>query len=129
MKVSAAINRVKPGGFVIIDDTPCKIDKISRSSSGKHGAAKIRIDAIGLMDGKRKSLVKPSSESVDVPIINKNTAQVLSISGKNAQLMDMVSYEVFELPIPEEVKDEIKEGEEVMYFELMGTKTLKKVKG
>ena len=128
MKVTSPINKVKPGGFVLIDDAPCRIDKVSRSSSGKHGAAKIRVDAIGILDGRRRNVVKPSSGNVDVPIINKHTAQVLAIVGDNAQLMDMKNYEVFELPIPEELKGKLQEGSDIQYFEVVGTKTLKQIK-
>ena len=128
MKSVTGINKMKPGGLIIIDDVPCKITKTSKSKSGKHGASKIRIDAVGILNGKTKSLVKPSSENVYVPILNKLNGQILSISGSNAQLMDMTSYEVFELPIPEELMDKLKEGEEIQYYEVLGTKTLKKLK-
>ena len=73
-------------------------------------------------------MVKPSGENVDVPIVNKHIAQVLAIVGENAQLMDMQSYEVFELPIPEELRGTIEAGKEINYFEIVGTKTLKQIK-
>jgi len=128
MKTSTNINRLKENGFILIDDAPCRITKVSRSTSGKHGAAKVRVDAVGVLDGKRRSLVKPSGDNVDVPIVNRLTAQVLSISGDRAQLMDTQSYEVFELEIPEELKGTIKEGGEINYFELVGIRTLKQIK-
>ncbi len=128
MKTTSTINKLKPGGFVLIDGVPCRVEKVQSSSSGKHGHAKVRVDAIGVLDGKRRSIVKPSGESVDVPIINKRVAQVLAIVGDNAQLMDMETYEVFELPIPEELKESLKSGEEINYFDLVGIKTLKQIK-
>lgn len=128
MKTTANINKLKPGGFILIGDAPCRVDKISKSSSGKHGAAKVRVDAIGILDGRRRSIVKPSGESINVPIINKSLAQVLAIVGENAQLMDMQTYEVFELPVPEELKGTIKAGTEINYFEVVGIKTLKQIK-
>jgi len=128
MKTVVNINRLKENGFILIDGVPCRISKISRSSSGKHGAAKVRVDASGLLDGKKKSLVKPSGGNVDVPIINRDVAQVLSISGDRAQLMDTKTYEVFELEIPEEMKGKLTEGEETNYFEVVGIRTLKQIK-
>jgi len=119
---------LKPGGFVLIDDAPCRVEKVTISSSGKHGAAKARIEAIGLLDGRRRSIVKPAGESVDVPIINKKNAQVLAIVGEKVQLMDMSDYSVFELPIPEEMKGKLKAGEEIPYFEVVGIKTIKPIK-
>jgi translation initiation factor 5A len=128
MKTSANISRLKSGGFILIDDIPCRVDKVQTSSSGKHGHAKVRVEAIGILDGRRRSIVKSSGKTVDVPIINKRMAQVLSIVGDNAQLMDMETYEVFELPIPEELKDMIQAGTEINYFEVVGKKTLKQIK-
>lgn len=128
MKISAIINKLKPGGFILIDDVPCRVEKVQTSSTGKHGHAKVRVDAIGILDGRRRSMVKPSGETVDVPIINKHIAQILAIVGENAQLMDMQSYDVFELPIPEELKGQLEAGKEIAYFELVGTKTLKQIK-
>ncbi len=122
------VKDLKKGKFVIIDDVPCRVDKVQSSSSGKHGHAKVRVDAIGVLDGKRKSIVKPSGESIDVPIVNRNIAQILAIVGDNAQLMDMATYEVFELPIPEELKGTLEAGKEMNYFEIVGTRTLKQIK-
>jgi translation initiation factor 5A len=128
MKTTAVIKSLKPNSFVLIDDVPCRVEKVSISVSGKHGAAKARVDAIGLFDGRRRSIVKPADENVEVPIVNKKSAQILAMVGENAQLMDLTDYSVFELPIPEELKEKIKAGEEISYFEIAGVKTLKQIK-
>jgi translation initiation factor 5A len=128
MKTTALIKDLKPSSFVLIEDTPCRVEKVSISVSGKHGAAKARVDAIGLFDGRRRSIVKPADETIEVPILNKKRAQVLAILGNKAQLMDLTDYSVFEIDIPEEKKEVIKQGEEVEYFEIMGIRTLKELK-
>lgn len=127
-KTTADVNQIKEGGFIIIDDAPCRIEKVTRSTSGKHGASKYRIDATGILDNRHRSLVLPSGETVDVPIMLKKKAQVLSVVGNKAQLMDMQDYSQLELDIPEERKDEIVAGNEVDYFEIMNVKTLKQLK-
>lgn len=86
------------------------------------------MDAVGLLDGRRRSVVKPAHETVDIPIITKKNAQILAIMGEKVQLMDMTDYSVFELDIPEEMKGQLKPGEEIDYFELVGIRTLKKIK-
>ena len=128
MKTTTDIKSLKPGGFVIIDDVPCRVEKVQTSSSGKHGHAKVRVDAIGLLDGRRRSIVKPSGEPVSIPIINKFKAQVLAIVGDNAQLMDLQDYSTIELPIPEELKGKLQPGTEITYYEILGQKTLKQIK-
>lgn len=127
-KTIAVIKDLRKGSFIIIDDIPCKVDDISVTKSGKHGAAKARVDAIGLMDGRRRSLVKPADENVDVPIILKKKAQVLAISGNKVQLMDTSDYSMLELDVPEELKGKLNSGEEINYYELAGIKTLKALK-
>ncbi len=127
-KTIAVIKDLRKGSFIIIDDIPCKVDDISVTKSGKHGAAKARVDAIGLMDGRRRSLVKPADENVDVPIILKKKAQILAISGNKVQLMDTSDYSMLELDVPEELKGKLNSGEEINYYELAGIKTLKALK-
>lgn len=128
-KTTADISHLKEGGFMIIDDVPCRVDRVTVSTSGKHGHAKVRVDAIGLFDNRRRSLLKPSGETVDVPIVEKKRAQLLSlISAERAQLMDMEDFSVFEVDIPEEKRGQLQAGSEIDYFETMGIKTLKELK-
>lgn len=122
------IKELKPGSFVIIEDVPCRVEKIQVSTSGKHGASKVRIEAMGLLDDRRKSMIAPSHDDVSVPIILKKQAQVLAVVGNKAQLMDMATYETFELDIPEDVKDDAVAGNEIAYFEVMEIRTLKQLK-
>jgi translation initiation factor 5A len=122
------IKDLRENGFVLIDGAPCRVEKVQVSTSGKHGHAKVRIDAIGLLDGTRRSLVAPAHENVEVPIVLKKNAQVLAITGNRAQLMDMDNYDQFELDMPEERKEDITAGGEIDYYEVVGIKTLKKLK-
>jgi len=127
-KTTTTIKALKPGGFVILEDAPCRVEKVQISVAGKHGTAKARLDAVGILDDKRRSIVAPASEEIDVPIILKKKAQLLAIVGDKAQLMDMETYEVFELDIPEELKGKLVAGSEVNYFEVADVRTLKQLK-
>src|SRR4030042_872911 len=124
MKTQAEAKDLKPGRYVVIDDEPCKFLSISTSKPGKHGSAKARIEAIGLIDGKRRELVKPGSATVDVPIVEKLGAQVLSVSENSVQLMDLSDYSTFECVLPEELKGKISEGQDVVYWRMMGKNIL-----
>jgi translation initiation factor 5A len=127
-KTNTEIKNLKPNGFVMIDDAPCRVEKVQVSSSGKHGHSKVRVDALGLLDGTRRSMIKPADDVVDVPIVVKKKAQVLAIVGNKAQIMDMSDYNTFELDIPEERREDVKQGEEIDYFEVCDIKTLKQLK-
>ena len=41
------VGSLRVGGYMVIDDQPCRIVDITKSKPGKHGAAKARIVAIG----------------------------------------------------------------------------------
>jgi translation initiation factor 5A len=123
----AEVRELKEGRYVNIDDEPCKILSISTSKPGKHGEAKARIEAVGIFDGNKKSVVYPVKHNVTVPLIDKRQAQVVSITGNEAQLMDLETYEMFQLPIPEDIKDTLKAGGDVLYLVAMGRKKITRV--
>ncbi len=124
MKEQVEVRQLKEGGYIIIDDEPCEIVSITVSKPGKHGAAKARIDAIGIFDGQKRSIVQPVTAKVYVPIVERKRAQVISVMGDVVQLMDMETYETFELPIPEELKDKIEPGKEIIYIESLGRRKI-----
>jgi translation initiation factor 5A len=120
MKQQSEVKSLKEGKFVIIDDEPCTIVAVQHSKPGKHGAAKARVDAIGLFDGSKRSIVQPVDAKIYVPIVERKTAQVLSVAGNVAQLMDTSDYSTFELAIPEELAGKVVPGVEVPYLQAMG---------
>jgi len=127
MKEVAEVRELKVNRYVIIDDEPCKIVSITTSKPGKHGEAKARIEAIGVFDNQKRSIVSPVRHKVNIPIIDKRTAQVISIMGDKVQLMDMETYETFNMEIPEEFKDKIENGKEIQYLQALGKRKITRV--
>ncbi len=125
----SSMKEIKPGRFLLIDGIPCRVVELDVSSPGKHGAAKMRVTAVGVFDGIKRTLLKPSSADIEVPIINKKKAQVVSVTGTTAQLMDLESYETYEVPIPDEFKASLKQGLEVEIMESMGKRAISRVMG
>ena len=127
-KKLVSVGTLEKGDTIIIDDAPCKITDTATSRPGKHGHAKVNLTAVGILDGKKRNIVMPGHDRVEAPIIEKKTAQILSITGNRANVMDMATFETFEMEIPEELTAEVKEGVEVLYWEIMGLKVMKQVK-
>ncbi|HHH84141.1 MAG TPA: translation initiation factor IF-5A [Thermoplasmatales archaeon] len=127
MKEVAEVRELKVNRYVIIDDEPCKIVSITTSKPGKHGEAKARIEAIGVFDNQKRSIVSPVRHKVNIPIIDKRTAQVISIMGDKVQLMDMETYETFNMDIPEEFKGKIENGKEIQYLQALGKRKITRV--
>ena len=124
MKEQTEIGKLKEGRYVIIDDEPSKILGIATSKPGKHGAAKARIDAMGIFDGVKRSIVQPVSAKIYVPIVERKSGQVISISGNIIQLMDVKDYTMFELTVPDDLLGKIEAGKEIQYIESMGKRKL-----
>ena len=120
---------LQKGSYVIIDGAACRVTNIQTSKPGKHGHAKIRITGVGLLDDKRRETVAPGSGSMDAPIIEKKNAQVLSIVGEVANVMDAITFETFDLPIPAELKGQVVEGCSILYWVILDSKVMKQVKG
>ncbi len=127
-KKLVSVGTLKKGDTLIIDNAPCKITDTATSRPGKHGHAKVNLMAVGILDGKKRNAVMPGHDKVEVPIVEKKTAQILSVTGKVANVMDMETYETFEMDIPEELDGQVKEGVEVLYWTLMGMKIMKQIK-
>ncbi|MBD3192357.1 MAG: translation initiation factor IF-5A [Candidatus Heimdallarchaeota archaeon] len=107
----ADANSVKKGSYIIIDDEPCEVISLSHSKTGKHGHAKIRMEVVGLFDGKKRSPVMPSSSKVQVPIIDKRNAQIITLQGDEMSVMDKETYETLSIPAPRdpELKNQLEE--------------------
>ncbi|MCC6046870.1 MAG: translation initiation factor IF-5A [Desulfurococcaceae archaeon] len=125
----AELGDLREGSYIVIDGEPCRIVEISKAKTGKHGSAKVHVVAIGIFSGSRKSLVAPADQRVEVPIISKRTGQVLAVTGGRVQVMDMETYETFELDMPRdpEVASRISTGSEVEYWEVMGVRKIMRV--
>jgi translation initiation factor 5A len=115
------------GNYVIVDGVACVVSSVDISKPGKHGATKARVEAAGIIDGKKRTILGPAAENVQVPIIGKKNAQVLSVTGNSANVMDMETFETYDLVIPEELANEVVEGCTVLYWQIINDKVMKQV--
>ncbi|PIU61272.1 translation initiation factor IF-5A [archaeon CG_4_10_14_0_2_um_filter_Archaea_38_6] len=124
------VHSIKEGRYIVMEGVPCIVKSIKSSAPGKHGHAKFRIEAVGIFDNKKRVEVKSGHTRCEVPVIEKKSGQVLSIANNKVQIMDMETYETMELPVPEEedLKNKVKPGVEVTYWDVMGTKQIKGLK-
>jgi len=126
---AAGVNTLQKGSYIVLEGVACRVTDTQTSRPGKHGHAKIRLTAMGLVDDKKRVAVMPGHENVDVPIVEKKNAQVLSIHGNTANVMDSETYETFDMEIPEELRGQVAEGSNVLYWVILNEKVMKQVKG
>ena len=126
-KMYGSMKDLKVGKYVLIDDEPCRVVGVESSAPGKHGAAKMRVSAMSIFSGNRKTLMKPSDADCEIPIIERKKGQIISLVGDVAQIMDSETFETFESTIPDELKEDAKAGKEVDYVVAMGRKMLTRI--
>lgn len=124
------VGRLRVGGYMIIDEEPCRIVDIVKSKPGKHGSTKARIVAIGVFDRVKRSLVKPVDSNAEVPMIDKRMGQVFAMNPSGVQIMDLENYEYFDAPFPkeEELKAKLAPGVEIEYWRILDKMKIIRVK-
>jgi translation initiation factor 5A len=118
---------IKKGSYILVDGVASIVTDFNISRPGKHGHAKINLMAVGMIDGKKRNMVTGDHE-VEAPVIGKKNAQVLSINGDHANVMDSETFETFDLAIPEELQGQVQEGMTVVYWTIMDDKLMKSIK-
>ncbi len=116
---------VRKGTVIMIDGEQCSVKNFDISKTGKHGHSKVRIEAVGLISGKKKVTAVPGHEKFGVPMILKRKAQVLS-SGEKISVMDLESFETIELEKPKDFEEEINPDDQIEYWDIEGTKIIKR---
>lgn len=124
LKIIAA-TEAKSGTNILIEGVPYTVKNVDVSKTGKHGAHKCRIEAIGMINGQKKILAVPGHERFEVPLVEKRKGQVLSI-GEMVSIMDLESFETIELPCDPEIKSELQESSNVEYWDIEGEKIIKR---
>ena len=109
----------KPGTVILVEGNACTVRSHDVSKTGKHGASKVRMEAIGVVDGKKRVLAIPGHDSFEVPLIKKLRGQILNINGSKASVMDLESFETLDVDVDSELTD-LKEGDTVEYWDIEG---------
>jgi translation initiation factor 5A len=115
----------KVGTNILVDGEPCTIKKIDISKTGKHGHAKCRIEAVGIISENKKVFVIPGHDRIEIPMVDKRKGQVLSISDK-VSIMDLESFETLDVECPEDIKNELEVNSNVEYWDVEGEKIIKR---
>lgn len=122
MKGLTEVRTLKEGKYVVLDEEPCTIVSMSTSKPGKHGAAKARIEGIGVFDSQKRTAIQPVTAKIYVPVIERKNGQILSVLGDTAQVMDLEDYTTTEIKIPVDLleKGRIEPGKEISFLHYEG---------
>ena len=135
MSKPVELGSLKIGSYILlpVSDQPtgdtCRISEYDTCKPGKHGAAKARIVGVGVFDGQKRPHVGPVSMQVHVPLIDKRTAQIISMTGSQIQVMDSETFETIDIElIDDEVEGKLEQGQDVEYWNVMGRTKIMRIK-
>lgn len=115
------------GTNILLEGRPYTVKKIDTSKTGKHGHAKCRIEAVGILDGNKKVFVIPGHDRLEVPNVDKRKGQILSKADGKASVMDLETFETIEIDCPDkEVFDSLEESGNCEYWDIEGERLIKR---
>ncbi len=114
----------KPGTTLLWDGVPCVVKSNDQSKTGKHGSMKCRMEVVGIFDKKKRIGVIPGGENLEVPLVEKKRAQILSVSDDRASVMDLENFETLELPFDEELNGKLAPEQQVEYWDVEGKRVI-----
>ncbi len=115
----------KVGTNILLDGEPYTVKKMDVSKTGKHGHSKVRIEATGIINDNKKVFVVPGHDRLEVPMVNKQKAQVLSV-GDKVSVMDLETFETIEVPCPADIKETLEPNSNVEYWNIEGELIIKR---
>ena len=86
---SIPVNKLKKGGYVLLEGRPCRVVDIAKSKTGKHGHAKANIAGTDIFTGRRYEAHLPTSHDIEVPMVDRQDYALINIDGNNTQLLDL----------------------------------------
>ena len=119
----------KAGTTIMWDGVPVNVKGNDISKTGKHGHAKCRMEVVGIFDGKKRIGIVPGDAKLDVPLVEKKKAQILSVNASEgkASVMDLESFETLDIEYQEDLKGQLAEEKQVEYWDIEGLKKIMRV--
>ncbi len=118
---------VRNGTNILLEGDSYTVKNVDISKTGKHGHSKCRIEATGIINNQKKVFVVPGHERFEVPLVEKNKAQVLNVPGGNTiSVMDLETFETMDVPCSDEIRDSIQPNDNVEYWNVEGEKIVKR---
>jgi len=116
------IREAKKGSSILYNDKPYRVEDIRSVVVSKHSHSKTKVTLVNVFDkSDRQTLTLPNAESVeDIQIIRKHGQYIADLGSGRGQVMDMRDYGIHEAEIPADLREKIKEGDEVTYIGFMG---------
>lgn len=104
-----SMGEIKKGGYMCIENRPCKVIDLTFHKTGKHGGSKASVVGIDIFNGRKKEDSLMSSSNVDVPNICRKEYTCLSIDDEGfLSLLNPNTNEMRnDLKLPDETESDV----------------------
>ncbi|MCH8328790.1 MAG: hypothetical protein IIB81_00160 [Nanoarchaeota archaeon] len=116
----ASASELKRGSYFIHNGEPVCVVRKEIVVYGTHSHSKLKIFIRSLNKRGEKSINMHHTDKVEVVDIVKKTGQIISKTNDKVQIMDNVSYETLDASAPEELHNELNEGDKVIFIDFKG---------
>ncbi|MBL7100912.1 MAG: hypothetical protein ISS23_03085 [Nanoarchaeota archaeon] len=116
----AAASDLKKGDYFKHSNEILRVIRKELVAYGTHSHSKLKLYVQGMDKKGEKSINMHHTDKVEILDIIRKAAQVLSKTQDKVQIMDNVSFETLDADAPEELFNEINEGDEVTFISLEG---------
>mgnify|MGYP002012679809 CR=1 FL=1 len=115
----ASASDLKKGSYFIHNNEPVRVIRKEVVVYGTHSHSKLKLFIQGLTEKGERNINLHHTDKVDIVEIIRKVGQVISKNDK-VQIMDNVSYETLDANAPEEILNELNEGDLVTFVDFNG---------
>ena len=108
------------GSYFIYNNEPVQVVRKEVVVYGTHSHSKLKLFIQGLNKKGERSINLHHTDKVEILDITRKTGQVISKTNDKVQIMDNVSYETIDANAPEELLNELNEGDQVIFVDFKG---------
>jgi translation elongation factor P/translation initiation factor 5A len=116
----SSASELKKGSYFIYNGEPVCVVRKEIVVYGTHSHSKLKIFIQGLNKKGERSINMHHTDKVEIADITRKTGQVISKADNSLQIMDDVSYETLDASAPNDLLDELNEGDQVIFIEFKG---------
>ena len=116
----ASASDLQRGSYFIYNNEPVQVVRKEVVVYGTHSHSKLKLFIQGLNEKSERAINLHHTDKVEIINIIRKVGQVISKSNNKVQIMDNVSYETLDANAPEELHNELNEGDQVTFIDING---------
>ena len=113
-------SELERGNYFIYNNEPVRILRKEVIVVGTHSHSKLKFYIQWLNEKGERTVNFHHTDKVEIIDITRKLGQIISKTNNKVQVMDMVSYETLNANAPNEILNELNEGDNVTFVDVKG---------